>query len=189
MENNKKKNLNTKQITKVALCIALICVSSYISVPFPFSPVPITAQTLVINIAAIILLPKECFFALSAYILLGICGLPVFSGGQGGIGKILGPTGGYLIGYLVAAVIMSYILRNKDNKIITYIIVTICVGIPLIYIFGIAVMKFYIVKGIKELIIASVVPFLPGDFIKALFGSYIGYELIKRSNIKRIIKD
>ena len=113
----KKEGVSAATLTKIGICIALLCVSSYISIPIPFSPAPITAQTVIINLIAIILLPKEAFFAVLGYILLGICGLPVFSGGQSGIGKILGPSGGYIIGYLVAAVLMSFILRKMENKI------------------------------------------------------------------------
>ena len=181
MEKSKTNtNINAKVLTKIAICIALLCVSSYISIPIPFSPAPITAQTIIINLIAIILLPKEAFFTMVGYILLGICGLPVFSGGQGGIGKILGPSGGYIIGYLIAAVIMSYILQNKKNNIKLYLLVTILVGIPIIYLCGITTMRFYVGKGIWQIISASVIPFLPGDLCKCIVGSYLGYVLKKR---------
>lgn len=181
MEKIKKNtNINAKVLTKIAICIALLCVSSYISIPIPFSPAPITAQTIIINLIAIILLPKEAFFTMVGYILLGICGLPVFSGGQGGIGKILGPSGGYIIGYLIAAVVMSYILKNRQNNIKYYLLVTIVVGIPIIYLCGITTMRLYVGKGLGQIISASVLPFIPGDLCKCVLGSYLGFVLKKR---------
>lgn len=175
-----KTGMKAAVLTKIGICIALLCVSSYISIPIPFSPAPITAQTVIINLIAIILLPKEVFFAITGYILIGICGLPVFSGGQAGIGKILGPTGGYIIGYLIAAVLMSYILKNKENKMKNYLLVTMLVGIPVIYLCGIATMRLYVGKGLLTILSASVLPFLPGDIGKCIVGSYLGYTLKKR---------
>lgn len=91
------------QLTKIALCVALLCVSSYIAIPLPFTSVVLTAQTLVINVVALILTPVQSACAVGLYILLGICGLPVFAGGTAGIGRIIGPTGGFIVGFLVAA--------------------------------------------------------------------------------------
>lgn len=176
----KKEGVSAATLTKIGICIALLCVSSYISIPIPFSPAPITAQTVIINLIAIILLPKEAFFAVLGYILLGICGLPVFSGGQSGIGKILGPSGGYIIGYLVAAVLMSFILRKMENKIRNYLLITILVGIPVIYACGVVTMSLYVGKGLWTIMSTSVIPFLPGDICKCIVGSYLGYALRKR---------
>lgn len=177
--NMNKKSLSTKALTKIGICVALLCVSSYISIPLPFSLAPITAQTIIINLLAIILLPKEAFFAVFAYILLGACGLPVFSGGTSGIGRILGPTGGYLVGYLIAAVVISY-LKGKENCFRRYVLVTVFVGIPIIYICGLVSMGIYLQKDIITMITVSILPFLPGDLLKCIAGSYLGFELNKR---------
>ena len=93
-----KQKLTTQERPTMALLAALLCVSSYISIRLPFSAVPITAQTLVINIAALLLKPKKAGITIAVWILLGIAGLPVFSGGTGGFGVLAGSTGGYIIG-------------------------------------------------------------------------------------------
>lgn len=173
-----------KQITKVAICMALLCVSSYISIPIPFSPAPITAQTIIINLIAIILIPKEAFFALAGYLLIGIIGVPVFSGGQAGIGKILGPSGGYLIGYLIAAVLMSFIFQKVKRSFASCAAITMIVGIPVIYLCGLVTMRLYVGSSLWTLISASVIPFLPGDICKCIVGSYLGYILNKRLNLR-----
>ena len=104
--------MGNKQLTRIGICTALICVASYISFPLPWTPAMVTAQTLVINIIALVLRPKEAFLSMVLYIGMGVMGLPIFAGGMSGIGKILGPNGGYYIGFWVASVIMSF-LRGK----------------------------------------------------------------------------
>ena len=68
----------------MALLTALICVSAYIVIPLPFTPASLTAQTLVVNLIALLLTPRQAAFTMVVYILLGLTGLPVFSGGMGG---------------------------------------------------------------------------------------------------------
>lgn len=101
--------MNSRQLTKIAICIALLCVSAYISFPLPFTPAMVTAMTIVINVIAFTLTPKEAFITVGIYLLMGIVGLPVFGGGASGISKILGPTGGYYFGFWIAPVVMSLV--------------------------------------------------------------------------------
>lgn len=171
--------MKTKDLTKISLCIALLCISSYIIIPLPFSLASITAQTIVINIIGLILLPRQAFITVFVYIILGAFGLPVFSGGAGGFGKLLGPTGGYILGYLIAATVIS-ILKGKDINIKRYLLVTILVGIPLIYLCGLITMKLYMDNNLLAILTASVFPFIPGDIIKCIVGSYIGEMLNRR---------
>ena len=174
--------MRTKDLTKISLCVALLCVSSYIIIPLPFSLASITAQTIVINLIGLIMLPKEAFITVFVYILLGACGLPVFSGGTAGFGKLFGPTGGYIVGYLIAAVVIS-ILKGKEVNIKRYILVTIAVGIPLIYLCGLTTMKVYMKGNLIQLLTASVFPFIPGDLLKCIAGSYIAVVLNKRLSL------
>ena len=94
---NTKSRFNTLELTKMGLLTALICVSAYIVIPLPFSPASLTAQTLVVNLIALLLTPRQAAFTIIVYIFLGLTGLPVFSGGVGGPGKLFGPTGGYIM--------------------------------------------------------------------------------------------
>ena len=88
---NTKQNFSTLELTKMALLTALICVSAYIVIPLPFSPASLTAQTLVVNLIALLLTPRQAAFTIVVYMLLGLSGLPVFSGGVGGPGKLFWP--------------------------------------------------------------------------------------------------
>ncbi len=172
----KTKHLKTSDLTKIALLVALVSVSSYIMIPLPFSPVSITAQTIIINLIALVLTPAQTTIAIGAWILLGIAGLPVFSGGGGGLGKLFGPTGGYIFGYLIAAIVIS-VLKGKKNQIIRYCIVTIAAGMPIIYLLGCIYMKFVTNIAWKAAFLSGVVPFLPGDMAKCIVASMIAIAL------------
>ena len=129
---NTKSRFNTLELTKMGLLTALICVSAYIVIPLPFSPASLTAQTLVVNLIALLLTPRQAAFTIIVYIFLGLTGLPVFSGGVGGPGKLFGPTGGYIMAWLIAVVLMSR-LKGQRYSFGRYFLVTVCIGMPVIY--------------------------------------------------------
>ena len=95
-----KPNRSLKRLAVTAIMAAAACVLGPISVPLPFSLVPISACTLVFYLFSYLLRARDCVAACIVYMLLGIVGLPVFSGFSGGLAKLAGPTGGYLIGFL-----------------------------------------------------------------------------------------
>lgn len=160
------KKLTVQEMTTMALLAALLCVSSYISIRLPISTVPITAQTLVVNMIALLLLPKKAGFTVLIWILLGAVGLPVFSNGTGGFGILAGATGGYIFGYLAAAILIS-LIRGRKNKWIRNLI-AVLIGIPVIYAVGLPWMK--AVTGItwQAALVSGMVIFLPGDIVKCV---------------------
>lgn len=95
----------------------------------------VTALTIMVNFVAFVMTPKEAGLTLLIYLLLGIVGVPVFVGGTSGIAKIIGPTGGFNIGFLVAAMVMSAV-RGKSHDFKKLIMTGIFVGMPIIYIGG-----------------------------------------------------
>lgn len=165
----------------MALLAALLCVSSYISIRLPFSAVPITAQTLIINLIALLLKPKKAGITVVIWILLGAVGLPVFSNGNAGFGVLAGPTGGYIFGYLIAAILIA-LARGKKNNWIRNIICVIAIGFPVIYAVGVPWMK--AVTGIdwKAALLTGLVPFLVGDVIKAVASVAIAKPLYRVVN-------
>lgn len=168
--------MKTRELTKISICIALLCVSAYISFPLPFTPAMVTAQTVMINLIALILTPKQSAIAIGLYILLGICGIPVFAGGTAGFGKIFGPTGGFILGFLVAAPVISF-LKGKSTDIRKYLLLTILVGMPIIYIGGIFTMSLYLKKDIASTLMVAVVPFIFGDTLKCIASSFLAIRL------------
>ena len=91
----------TRDLTAAALVVSLLAVSAFITIPL--GTVPVTLQVFVVVLASLLLRPGWAVAAMGVYLLMGAAGLPVFAGGLGGFGVLAGPTGGYLIGFAVAA--------------------------------------------------------------------------------------
>ena len=168
--------MKTKELTKMSICIALLCVSAYISFPLPFTPAMVTTQTIIINLIALILTPKQSLITIGAYILIGICGVPVFIGATAGLGKIFGPTGGFILGFLVAAPVISF-LKGKSNDIRKYLMLTILVGMPIIYVCGTFTMCLVLKMNIVAGLMVAVVPFIIGDIVKCIASCFLAVKL------------
>lgn len=169
---------NTRELTLIGLMVALLSVSAYISFPIPFTPIMITAQTIIINLIALTLAPKKGVLTVLVFFLLGSIGIPIFSGGRAGIGVLVGPSGGYFLGFVISVFIVSYLRGNKiDFK--KYLFLTILVGTPIILICGAIWMSYYNGATIIETIKISIIPFIPGDIIKAIIASIIAVKLNK----------
>ena len=157
--------MKINELTKMSICIAIICISAYISFPLPFSPVMITAQTIAINLVALILTPKQSFIVTLLYIILGVFGLPVFSGGTSGFGRIFGPTGGFILGFLIITPLMSY-FKGKNYNFKRYLSVTIIIGMIVLYAFGAVFMSVVQSISIVQALSLAVFPFVVGDVFK-----------------------
>ncbi len=176
--------ISVSSITKTALCTALICVSAYLSFPLPMTPIPVTAQTIAINMTAVLLTPAQAAAAIGAYLLLGICGIPVFSGGMSGFSQLLSPTGGFLIGFLVAAVLIS-LLKGKKNNPFRYCMVCVFVGIPVIDLFGALFMCLVHHYTPVAALSGAILPFLFGDVLKAVVGALVGASVNRLLAIRK----
>ena len=120
MEANKVKQgsmgaSRTRSIAFVALTIALLGVSAWVSIPI--GPVMLTLQMFAVMFAIMVLTPKQCMASIAGYLALGAIGLPMFSGMRGGIGMLMGPTGGYLWGFLLAAVVALLVREGLRRAI------------------------------------------------------------------------
>lgn len=170
------KKINIKDMMKLSLCIALLCISSYIVIPLPFTPIMITGQTIIINLIALILSPIHSAISIIIFIFLGASGLPVFSGGTSGLAILFGPTGGFIIGFLFAAIAMSY-LKGEKVSLFRYLLVTISIGMPITYLLGGIYMAYVLnISYIKAMQLA-VIPFVIGDLLKAILASVIAVRL------------
>ncbi|MBQ9253009.1 MAG: biotin transporter BioY [Clostridia bacterium] len=128
------RKLSTRDITYVALSIALIAVCSWISVPMT---IPFTLQTFAVCLVTGLLGLKLGLWSVGGYILLGAIGVPVFSGFRGGLGALLGTTGGYIVGFLFTALVVGLAVRRFGRKLWP-LILSMAVGILLCYAFGTA---------------------------------------------------
>lgn len=167
-----KTTFQTNELTKIALFSALISVSAYIAIPLPFSPVSLTAQTFIINLMALLLTPRQTICTLLLYILLGLIGLPVFSGGAGGPAKLFGPTGGYIFSWLIAVPLMAH-LKGSRYHFYRYCAVTILAGMPIIYLLGTVYMKYLTGMDWAAAFTSAVLPFIPLDLFKCVAASLV----------------
>ncbi len=173
------KFLTTKDMTFCALLCAVICILAPIT--FAIGPVPITLATFSIYLSATITGAKRSFISTLVYLLLGLAGLPVFSGGAGGFSKFAGPTGGYLIGYLFIALIGG-LFADKTTK--SYlIIIGMIIATAVLYIFGTAWFIKLAACDLKYALSVCVLPFLLPDLLKILLAVLAG-SMIKRALIK-----
>ena len=108
MPQEKIKSLSVKSLTLIGLMTAVTCILGPLSIPLPFSPVPISFTNLAIYLSVFVLGMKKGTVSYIVYLLLGMVGLPVFSGFTGGLGKLAGPTGGYLAGFIFLAIIAGF---------------------------------------------------------------------------------
>ena len=148
-----------------------------IRVPVPFSPVPISGQTLALCLTAGFLKPKQAFLSQATYLTAGVLGLPLFSNFQSGLAIILGPTGGYLIAFPVFAFMASALLQktksiHKDQALILNGFVFILVSLFTVFLFGLIWLSFWSSSWANTLQM-GLIPFIPGLLIKSALASLI----------------
>ena len=184
-----KSRINTRQLTLCAVMAAVMCVVAPISIPI--GPISITGGTLTIYLTAYLLGPFRGLAATVVYLLAGFVGLPVFSNYMGGAGRLLGPTGGYLVGYLpmmlLAGFAAEYALRRfggQGRRGLVLALVLQFLGMVLatavLYAFGTA---WYCVQagvGLQKALAACVFPFIPFDFMKMVLALLVGIPVRRR---------
>ena len=172
-KNHRGASVNkTAEMTRMALMVAMNCVSAYIIIPLPFSLSPIALQTLIVNLTGYVLNAKQAFMTMLVYLLVGLAGVPVFTGGSAGPGKLFGPTGGYIIGFLFTAVFLAY-FRGEKYSFKRYALLGCVIGIPLIYVFGVVQLKLVTGMGWDKAILTGALPFIPLDIVKCLAAAVI----------------
>ena len=153
-----------------AVMAAVLCVLCPLS--FPVGPIPITLATLAIYFAAYVLRWQWAAASVAVYLLLGAVGLPVFSGYSGGLGRLAGPTGGYLIGYLPLAVCCALAVSLSRRRWVH--LVGMVLGTALLYTLGTAWYCLQSGVGLADAAAKCVWVFLPGDALKIAFALFLG---------------
>ncbi|MDD5711728.1 MAG: biotin transporter BioY [Smithellaceae bacterium] len=149
----------------------LTAVGAYIVIPLPL--VPITGQTLFVNLAGLLLGGYWGALSQVVYILLGVMGLPVFDGGKAGLGVLFGPTGGYLIGFVLAAYAIGKLVPRSGDPGLAKLLLAMLIGIALVYIPGVLQLSFVAKLGLTKALMVGAVPFLIGDVIKIVLAALI----------------
>lgn len=169
----------------VALITAFISVISPFVIPIPFSPVPLSLTTFILYLALYTLGTRYTFYSCLLYLLLGLIGLPVFAGFSGGIGRLAGPTGGYIVSYLFIPFIAGPFLSsskslNSSLKAKFFQGLGLSCGTFCCYILGTLWLSIQTEIPFCGALFTGVLPFLPGDLCKIVLALYIGPALRTR---------
>lgn len=165
----------------VTLGSIALSLSAQWQVPLPFSPVPLTAQSLVVLSLGITLGPKLGALAVGFYLLQGVVGIPVFAGSVSGLAHLLGPTGGYLLGFIPAAAASGWIATRFQNGSLGKLALSFSIlgAHTAIFLFGVTWLSFFV--GAESALALGYLPFIPGEIIKSLIAA--GLVVCTRSSV------
>lgn len=172
--------MKQRKMIIAAFFTALLCVSSYMIVPI--GPVPQSMQPAFVFLTGLILGMRWGAISVLVWFAIGILGLPVFAGGKAGIITFIGPTGGFLVGFLLCVLIVGY-FADQGLHSIAQTMGSLIVGIVVLYAVGIVgfklSMQYVFDKNLSYLACFNilVIPFLPFDLIKALLAAYVGQKM------------
>ena len=152
--------MKVRRLTLTALLSALLIASAWISIPLPFSPVPLTLQSFVVLLLPVVVQPDLALHATLVYLLLGAMGLPVFANYRAGLDVLMGPTGGYLMGFLVAQVFIGY---SKGS-----LFLRLCGAQALIYLCGVSWLARVLQLSLVNAVLLGLAPYLIMDALKIL---------------------
>ena len=154
----------TVKVLSVGAFVVLTALGAYVRVPLPFTPVPITLQTFFVLLAACCLGANLASLSQAVYIVLGVAGLPLFSGLAGGMSVVFGPTGGYILGFMLGAYIVGSMIRRRDSFI--WYLAVLSLGSLIILIAGSIWLKFIMHISLHQAFGLGALPFLAGDSLK-----------------------
>ena len=172
------KTFSVQKMAIIALMTAVLCILAPISIPVFISPVPVSLGVLAVYLTAYVLSPLDATISVIIFILLGTFGLPVFSGYSGGLSKLVGPTGGYIIGFLFTVYISSLFIHMKKG--IIFDVIGMITGLAICYILGTIWFSYQQGKGFIASLLLCVVPFLIGDAVKIIVAVILGTQINKR---------
>ena len=170
------RKTSTYAMVVTALMAAVTCILAPLSVPI--GPVPISLTNFAIYLSLYLLDWKKGTLSYLIYLLLGLVGLPVFSGFTGGLAKLAGPTGGYIIGFIPMAIICGFAFEKFSNRGMQ--IAGLAIGTIVAYIFGTAWLAIEAHLTFYQALLAGVIPYIPGDLVKIILVVLVGPIVKKR---------
>lgn len=159
-----------------ALVTAALCILAPLSVPI--GPVPITLAVLVVALFPYLVGAKLSALAVALYLLIGALGLPVFSGFEGGVQKLFGATGGYLVGYIPLALIGGVFIEKSKKPLVQFL--GLLLGLLVCYALGTVWLSAYLKLSLSAALSVAVLPFIPFDLIKLVLAVIMGRAAGKR---------
>jgi len=168
-------NSPLRRMVYAAMFGALTAIGAFIFIPL--QPVPISLQSLFCCLAGMLLGSYTGALSQIVYLLLGVMGLPVFAGGKAGLGTLFGPTGGYLLGFVVAALVIGKMVEGKREAGVLWIGAALLLGHLVIYILGSLQLSWVADLSLTKSILIGVAPFIPGDLLKMAAAVLLGRKL------------
>lgn len=169
-------------IASVAAFTALTIALGVVYIPLPFTPVPVTGQTLGVLLAANVLGPKRGTASVALMLLLAAAGLPVLAGGRGGVGELLGPSGGFLIGFLLASAVVGIATQRlglSQRDTVLRLIVNVTLGVFAVYLIGTPWFAISTDRGLWDAAALGMAPYLPGDIFKAVVAAMVAQAVLR----------
>ena len=155
----------------------LTALGAQVRIPLPFTPVPISLQTFAVLLAGLVLGGGSGALSQAVYVALGTLGAPVFAGGAG-TAWLFGPTGGYLMGFVLAALLVGQLSRALDARRRPWALCgVLAAGIVAVYVPGVIWLALMTGMGLGKAVVVGAVPFIPGDVLKALLAAFIWMRL------------
>lgn len=184
MTKNTSSSMTLRMTVYAALFTALIIIGGYISVPIPVGPVPIVLADFFVMVTALFLGYKWGSVSVVMYLALGALGLPVFAGGKAGLAVLVGPTGGFLIGYILVVLSIGLLtekVKTTSGKVtLVKNLVALIVGNVFLYLIGVPWLKMATSMSWSAALLAGFVPFIAGIVIKIIVAAALGQVLLPR---------
>lgn len=171
--------MKTHKLTLIGLFTAILCILGPIAIILPFSPVPLSLGTLGVLLACLLLGTKNGLFCTILYLILGFVGLPVFTGFTGGVGKLFGPTGGYLLGYLLLASVGGYLAECWKKHLLLQAL-GLFLGMCCCYLLGTLWLMFQADMNIQTALWTGVIPYVTFDICKIAGAVLLSKEFDRR---------
>lgn len=175
MREAREKLFTVRGMVFMAIFAAIICIAAPFSVQV--GPIPITLATFAIYLAGAMLGGKRGMIAVIVYIMLGAAGLPVFSNFNGGFAALLGPTGGYIIGYVPLVLLTGIFAEMNSKKHRTMMVIGMLLGTAALYTFGTAWFMIMTGSSLGRALALCALPFIPGDLLKIVCVTAIALPL------------
>jgi len=162
------------RVAAVLFVTVLTIVAAQVSIPLPFTPVPFTLQPMVVLLGGAALGSRLGMTSQVLYLALGLAGLPVFAASPilpQGFARLLGPTGGYLMSYPIAAFVAGYLAERGFDRRYATSVLAMFAGLAIIFTFGVLWLAFGAHAGLATAVRTGLVPFIPADIIKVLLAA------------------
>ncbi len=157
--------------------VLLISLLAQLAVPLPWTPVPLTGQTLGVTLVALSWGQKRALSVIVGYLLIGALGLPIFALGKSGLS--VGPTLGYLIGMVLSSYLVGSLADKGFTNTFKKTLFAAFAGSAIVFTFGLIGLSFFVPKNL--LLTAGLLPFIPGDIIKNTIASFISFKIKQKT--------